>query len=65
MAKDILDRTIWQPTHWEKIFTNCTSDRVLISNIFKERSKLDFKEPNIPNKKWSGELNREVSTEEY
>jgi hypothetical protein len=33
---------------WEKIFTNPTSDRGLISNIYKELKKLDSREPNNP-----------------
>ena len=33
-AKDIVNRTKWQPTDWEKVFTNPTSDRELISNIY-------------------------------
>jgi hypothetical protein len=35
-AKDTVNRTKQQPTDWEKIFTNPTFDRVLISNIYKE-----------------------------
>jgi hypothetical protein len=36
-------------THrWEKIFTNPTSDRGLISKIYKEVKKADSKEPKIP-----------------
>ena len=50
MAKDTLSRTKWQPRDWEKIFTNCSSDKVLIANIYKESNKLDSKEPNNPNK---------------
>jgi hypothetical protein len=34
-AKDTVNRTKQQPTDWEKIFTNPTSDRGLISNITK------------------------------
>ena len=45
-AKDTVNRTKWQATDWEKIFTNPTSDRGLISNIYKELKKLDFREPN-------------------
>ena len=30
-AKDTVNRTKFQPTDWEKIFTNATSDRGLIS----------------------------------
>jgi hypothetical protein len=36
------------PTNWEKIFTNLTSDRGLISNTYKELEKLDSKEPSNP-----------------
>jgi hypothetical protein len=35
-AKDIINRTKQQPTDWEKVFTNPTSDRGLISKIYKE-----------------------------
>jgi hypothetical protein len=34
-ANDTVNRTKWQPTDWEKILTNPTSNRVLISNICK------------------------------
>ena len=47
-AKDTVNQTKWQPTNWEKIFTNPTSDRGLISNIYKELKKLDAREPNKP-----------------
>jgi hypothetical protein len=54
-AKDTVNRTRWQPTDWEKIFTNPTSDRGLISNIYKELKKLDSRETNNPIK--NGEQN--------
>ena len=44
-AKDTVNRTKWQPTEWEKIFTNPASDRGLISNIYKELKKLQSSEP--------------------
>ena len=47
-AKDTVKRTKWQSTNWEKIFTNPTSDRGLISNIYKELKKLDPRESNNP-----------------
>jgi hypothetical protein len=47
-AKDTVNRTKWQPTDWEKIFTNPTPNRGLISNIYKELKKLDSREPNNP-----------------
>jgi hypothetical protein len=49
-AKDTVNKTKWQPTDWEKIFTNPTSDRWLISNIYKELKKLDSRETNNPTK---------------
>jgi hypothetical protein len=45
-ATDTVDRTKWQPRDKEKIFTNPTSNRGLISNIHKEVKKLDSREPN-------------------
>ena len=50
-AKDTVNRTKQQPTNWEQIFTNRTSYRGLLSNIYKELKKLDSREPNNPIKK--------------
>ena len=47
-AMDTVKRTKLQPSNWERIFTNPTSDRGLISNIYKELKKLDPREPNNP-----------------
>jgi len=41
-------RTKEQPIDWAKIFTNPTSDRGLISNIYKELKNLDSRESNNP-----------------
>jgi hypothetical protein len=45
-AKDNVGKAKSPPTAWEKIFANHTSDRGLISNIYKELKKLDFRETN-------------------
>ena len=42
-AKDTVIKTKCQPTNWEKIFTNPTSDKGLVSKIYKKLNKLDFK----------------------
>jgi hypothetical protein len=62
-AKDIVNRTNRQP-NWGKIFTSSTSDRGLISKIYKELNKLTSKNPKNPINKWGIELNREFTTEE-
>ncbi|KAL6092943.1 hypothetical protein STEG23_001042 [Scotinomys teguina] len=64
-AKDKITKTKCQPTELEKIFTNPTSDRGLISRIYKELKKHDIKTPDSPIEKWAIELNREFMTEDY
>jgi hypothetical protein len=43
-----LQNFVRQRTDWDRIFTNPTSDRGLISNIYKELKKLDSRESNNP-----------------
>jgi hypothetical protein len=47
-AKDTVNKTEQQPTDWEKNFNNPTSNRGLISNIYKELKKLDYRQSNNP-----------------
>lgn len=47
-AQDTDNSTKWQPTEWEKIFMNPTSDREMISKIYEELKKLDIKITNNP-----------------
>ena len=42
-AKDMVNKTKRQSREWKKIFTNPTSDRGLISKLYKEIKKLDIK----------------------
>jgi len=61
-AKDTIIRPKRQPTDWEKILTNHTTDRGLISKIYKELTKLDCRETTLL--KWGSELNKEFTAEE-
>jgi hypothetical protein len=47
-AKDIINRTKMKPTDWKRIFTNHTSDRGLMSKIYKELKKWNTNNPNHP-----------------
>ena len=47
-AKEIINKIKRQPTAWENIFTNNTSDKELISKIYKRLTKLDTKNKNNP-----------------
>jgi hypothetical protein len=46
------------PTEWEKIFASYTSEKGLITRIYRENKKLNSSKFNDPMKKWSKELNR-------
>ena len=62
-AKETVSKTKRLLSDWEKIFTNPSSDKGLISRIYKELEKLDTKTLINPIKKWSTDLNREFSPE--
>jgi hypothetical protein len=53
------------PTEWEKIFTSYTSDKELITRIYRELKKLNSPKISEPLKKWATELNRTFSKEEF
>ena len=53
-----------QPSEWEKIIANETTDKGLISKIYKQLIQLNTRRTNNPIKKWEKDLNRHFSKED-
>ena len=63
-AKEMISKVKRQPSEWEKIIANETTDKGLISKIYKLLIQLNAKKTNNPIKKWGKDLNRHFSKED-
>ena len=59
--KDTTNKVKRQPSEWDKIVANETTNKGLISKIYKQLMKLNTRKANNPIKKWAEDLNRHFS----
>ena len=64
IAKETINKPKRQLKEWEKMFANDTSDKGLVSKIYKELTKLHTRKTNNPVKKWAENMNRHFSKED-
>ena len=63
-AKETISKVKRQPSEWEKIIANETTDKGLISKIHKELIQLNARKTNNQIKKWEKDLNRHFFIED-
>ena len=64
MVKETISKVKRQPSEWEKIIANETTDKGLISKIYKQSIQLNTRKTNNLIKKWEKDLNRYFSKED-
>ena len=63
-AKETVSKVKRQPSGWEKIIENETTDKGLISKIYKQLIQLNTRKTKNSIKKWEKDLNRHFSKED-
>ena len=62
-AKETISKVKREPSEWEKIIANETTDKGLTSQIYKQLIQLNARKTNNPMEKWEKDLNRHFSKE--
>ena len=62
-AKETISKVKRQPSEWKKVIANETTNKGLISKIYKQLIKLNTRRTNNAIKKWEKDLNRHFSKE--
>ena len=57
-AKKTISEVKRQPSEWEKIIANGTTEEILISKIYKQLIQLNTRKTNNPIRKWGKDLNK-------
>ena len=57
-AKETTNKVKRQPSEWEKIIAKETTDKGLISKIYKQLIQPNDRKTNNPTRKWEKDLNR-------
>ena len=63
-TKETISKMKREPTVWENILANDTSDKGLISKIYHEFTRLHSRKTSNPIKNWAKDLNRHLSKED-
>ena len=63
-TKETISKVKRQPSEWEKIIANETTDKGLLSKIYKQLIQLNTRKTNNPMKKWEKYLNRHFFRED-
>ena len=63
-AKATIRKVKRQPSEWKKIIAKETTDKGLISKIYKQLIQLNTRKTNNPIKEWEKDLNRHFSKED-
>ena len=63
-AKETTNKLKREPSEWEKIIAKETTDKELISKIYKQLIELNTRKANNPIKKWERDLKRHLFKED-